>query len=117
MKLYSNSYQCVWHAWECVSRQGRLKLASPRPCRDPFVEAAEEAEHVTFAQLLSRITESPETRSLADRALEVAAQEHKLLGALEAIKARVSKVQVEFSANRTFGAFVITNGPEVRAGL
>lgn len=89
------------------------KSHRPAPEANPFAAAEAEAEDVTFAQLLSFITESPETRALADRALEVAAAEHRLLNALEAVKQRVVQAEVEFSAYRTFGAFVIINGPEV----
>ncbi|GFH08367.1 uncharacterized protein HaLaN_03314, partial [Haematococcus lacustris] len=79
--------------------------------------AAEEAGSVTMAQLLSRCTENAETRMLADKAVEVALAEQRLVAALAAVRQRLASASLTFAVQRTGGAFIITNAREVETVL
>ncbi|KAJ9507914.1 hypothetical protein QJQ45_021255, partial [Haematococcus lacustris] len=79
--------------------------------------SAEEAGSVTMAQLLSRCTENAETRMLADKAVEVALAEQRLVAALAAVRQRLASASLTFAVQRTGGAFIITNAREVETVL
>ncbi|MEW5297332.1 MAG: hypothetical protein WDW36_000548 [Sanguina aurantia] len=73
----------------------------------------ESASGTTLAQLLSRCTESPETRQLVTKAVAVAAEEHRIQLQLRSIQRAMASTQLAFSKGRTGGAHAILGLPEV----
>ncbi|KAF5834336.1 dynein heavy chain, N-terminal region 2-domain-containing protein, partial [Dunaliella salina] len=79
--------------------------------------AEREAASMALAQLLSRCTESKETRALTNRIIEVAAAEQQLDSMMSSLQNELASVCIEFSQQRIFGVFIITNAKEVLAQI